>query len=103
VCHSLNTDDLAKARSRSDILEKADNELWAAMLLKGCPVNTIENTHIYSVLAIKATVSTTAFLGNRGLAIEAPDMSESGLRVPRRRYLSSFRARSDRPTPPEIR
>jgi hypothetical protein len=28
---------------------------------KGCPVNSIENTHVYSVLAIKATVSTTAF------------------------------------------
>jgi len=39
VCLSLNTDDLAKARSRSDILEKADNELWAAMLPKGCVVN----------------------------------------------------------------
>jgi site-specific DNA recombinase len=28
---------------------------------KGCPVNTIENTHIYLMLATKATVSTTAF------------------------------------------
>jgi hypothetical protein len=26
-----------------------------------CPVNTIENIHIYLVLADKATVSTTAF------------------------------------------
>src|SRR5947207_2864707 len=33
VRHSLKTDDLAKARSQRDILEKADNELWAAMLL----------------------------------------------------------------------
>ena len=37
---------------------------------KGCPVNTIENAHIYLVLAAKATVSTTAFWGHRGLAIE---------------------------------
>ena len=35
VRHSLKTDDLAKARSQRDILEKADNELWAAMLLDG--------------------------------------------------------------------
>jgi hypothetical protein len=28
---------------------------------KGWVVNTIENTHVYSVLAIKATVSITAF------------------------------------------
>jgi hypothetical protein len=35
VRHSLKTDDLAKARSQRDILEKADNELWAAMLLNG--------------------------------------------------------------------
>src|SRR5258708_36519396 len=35
VRHSLKTDDLAKARSQRDILEKADNELWAAMLLHG--------------------------------------------------------------------
>jgi integrase len=35
VRHSLKTDDLAKARAQRDILEKADNELWAAMLLDG--------------------------------------------------------------------
>src|SRR5260370_7258026 len=35
VRHSLKTDDLAKARSQRDILEKADNELWAAILLDG--------------------------------------------------------------------
>src|ERR1700719_477972 len=35
VRHSLRTDDLAKARAQRDILEKADNELWAAMLLDG--------------------------------------------------------------------
>jgi integrase len=35
VRHSLKTDDLAKARSQRDILEKADDELWAAMLLDG--------------------------------------------------------------------
>jgi hypothetical protein len=35
VRHSLKTDDLAKARAQRDILEKADNRLWAAMLLDG--------------------------------------------------------------------
>jgi integrase len=35
VRQSLRTDDLAKARAQRDILEKADNELWAAMLLDG--------------------------------------------------------------------
>lgn len=35
VRHSLRTDDLAKARAQRDILEKADNQLWAAMLLDG--------------------------------------------------------------------
>jgi integrase len=35
VRHSLKTDDLAKARVQRDILEKADNELWAVMLLDG--------------------------------------------------------------------
>lgn len=35
VRHSLKTDDLAKARAQRDILEKADNQLWAAMLLDG--------------------------------------------------------------------
>jgi hypothetical protein len=35
VRHSLKADDLAKARSQRGILEKADNELWAAMLLNG--------------------------------------------------------------------
>src|SRR5229473_3116269 len=35
VRHSLKTDDLAKARAQRDVLEKADNELWAAMLLDG--------------------------------------------------------------------
>jgi hypothetical protein len=38
VRHSL-TDDLVKARSRRDILKKADNKLSAAMLLKGWVVN----------------------------------------------------------------
>jgi integrase len=33
VRQSLRTDDLAKARAQRDILEKADNELWAAMLV----------------------------------------------------------------------
>jgi hypothetical protein len=28
---------------------------------KGCPVNSIENTYVYLMLATKATVSTTAF------------------------------------------
>ena len=70
---------------------------------KGCPVNTIENPHVYLMLAAKATVSTTAFRDHRGFAIGGSDMSKSGLRLPRRRYLSSFRARSDRPTPPEVR
>jgi hypothetical protein len=42
VRHSLKTDDLAKARSRRDILEEADFELWAAMLLKGCVVNRVD-------------------------------------------------------------
>jgi hypothetical protein len=35
VRRSLKTDDLAKARAQRDILEKADNELWATMLLDG--------------------------------------------------------------------
>src|SRR5258705_9155171 len=35
VRHSLKTDDLAKARAQRDILENADNELWAAMLVDG--------------------------------------------------------------------
>jgi len=35
VRQSLKTDDLAKARAQRDILEKADNELWGAMLLDG--------------------------------------------------------------------
>jgi integrase len=35
VRQSLRTDDLAKARAQRDILERADNELWAAMLLHG--------------------------------------------------------------------
>jgi integrase len=35
VRHSLRTDDLSKARAKRDILERADNELWAAMLLNG--------------------------------------------------------------------
>ena len=35
VRQSLRTDDLAKARAQRDILEKAGNELWAAMLLDG--------------------------------------------------------------------
>jgi hypothetical protein len=35
VRQSLKTDDLAKARAQRDILEKADNDLWAAMLLDG--------------------------------------------------------------------
>jgi integrase len=35
VRHSLKTDDLAKARAQRDVLEKADNQLWAAMLLDG--------------------------------------------------------------------
>src|SRR5260370_28661632 len=35
VRQSLRTDDLAKARAQRDIIEKADNELWAAMLLGG--------------------------------------------------------------------
>jgi hypothetical protein len=35
VRHSLRTEDLAKARAQRDVLEKADNELWAAMLLEG--------------------------------------------------------------------
>ena len=34
---------------------------YEAIWRKGCPVNTIENAHIYLVLATKATVSTTAF------------------------------------------
>jgi hypothetical protein len=33
VRHSLKTNDLAKARAQRDVLEKADNQLWAAMLL----------------------------------------------------------------------
>jgi len=32
VRQSLKTDDLARARAKRDILEKADNELWASML-----------------------------------------------------------------------
>jgi integrase len=35
VRHSLRTEDLARARAQRDVLEKADNELWAAMLLDG--------------------------------------------------------------------
>ena len=35
VRHSLRTEDLAKARAQRDVLEKADNELWAAMLVEG--------------------------------------------------------------------
>jgi integrase len=35
VRQSLRTDDLAKARAQRDILEKADNQLWAAMLREG--------------------------------------------------------------------
>jgi type II secretory pathway component GspD/PulD (secretin) len=35
VRQALRTDDLAKARAQRDILEKADNELWGAMLLDG--------------------------------------------------------------------
>ncbi|MBB5051887.1 MULTISPECIES: tyrosine-type recombinase/integrase [Afipia] len=35
IRHSLKTDDLAKARAQRDVLEKADNQLWAAMLLEG--------------------------------------------------------------------
>ena len=35
VRQSLKTDDLAKARAQRDILENADNRLWAAMLLDG--------------------------------------------------------------------
>jgi hypothetical protein len=35
VRHSLRTKDLAKARAQRDVLERADNELWAAMLLEG--------------------------------------------------------------------
>jgi len=35
VRQSLRTDDLAKARAQRDILKKADNELWAAMLIDG--------------------------------------------------------------------
>jgi integrase len=35
VRQSLKTDDLAKARAQRDILENADNELWAAMLVDG--------------------------------------------------------------------
>ena len=35
VRHSLKTDDLAKARAQRDILERADNQLWAAMLIEG--------------------------------------------------------------------
>ena len=32
---SLRTDDLAKARAQRDLLERADNNLWATMLLEG--------------------------------------------------------------------
>jgi integrase len=35
VRQSLRTDDVLSARAKRDILEKADNELWAAMLLNG--------------------------------------------------------------------
>ena len=35
VRHSLRTEDLAKARAQRDVLETADNELWAAMLVEG--------------------------------------------------------------------
>ena len=59
VRHSLKTDDLAKARSRRDILEKADNELWAAMLLKGCPVNLLDRTELFRIARLKVTVLAT--------------------------------------------
>lgn len=35
VRHSLKTDDLVQSRSRRDILEHADNDLWGSMLLEG--------------------------------------------------------------------
>ncbi len=35
VRHSLRTEVSAKARAQRDVFEKADNELWAAMLLDG--------------------------------------------------------------------
>ena len=59
VRHSLKTDDLAKARSQRDILEKADNELWAAMLLKGCPVNLLDRTELFRIARLKVTVLAT--------------------------------------------
>lgn len=37
VRQSLKTNDLAKARAARDILEQADNELWASMLAEGQP------------------------------------------------------------------
>ena len=56
VRHSLKTDDLAKARSRRDILEKADFELWAAMLLKGGVVNRVDFAIEFLMFQKKATV-----------------------------------------------
>ncbi|MCK1440940.1 hypothetical protein IVB43_00715 [Bradyrhizobium sp. 48] len=35
IRQSLKTDDLAKARAQRDILEEADNVLWASMLTDG--------------------------------------------------------------------
>ncbi|MEY9885890.1 DUF6538 domain-containing protein [Bradyrhizobium sp. USDA 328] len=35
IRQSLKTDDLAKARAQRDILEEADNLLWASMLTDG--------------------------------------------------------------------
>jgi hypothetical protein len=45
-----------KPRSPRDILEKAANELWAAMLLKGCVVNRVDFATEFLMFQKKATV-----------------------------------------------
>jgi hypothetical protein len=55
-CAILSRRTIWKQRSQRDILEKAANELWAAMLLKGCVVNRVDFATEFLMFQKKATV-----------------------------------------------